>query len=379
LSWKIPLFDTEFDAAELDAVSDVIRSGWLTMGAQVQIFEERFAEFIGTRYAIAVSSGTAALHLANRALGIGPGDEVICTALTFVAGPNSVLYTGAVPVFADIEGEHNFSISPEDVAKRISPKTKAIQVVHYAGYPCDMDSIMTLARKHGLAVVEDCAHAPGARYKDRNVGAISDIGCFSLFSNKNMTTGEGGMVTTDDELFAKQMRSLRSHAMTTDSFARHHGDSFSYDVDDLGYNYRLDEIRAAFGLVQLKKLPEYNLRRRQIRTWYENSLSEIADITMPYRGANEEAAWHILPILLPNGHDKFAFMSQMKKRGIQTSVHYPPAHQFSFYRKLFSDKNISLPITEHVTQREVTLPFYTSMTEENVSYVCESVAASLKG
>ena len=225
--WEIPLFDIGFNEKEMIAVQKVLSSGWLTMGEQTEMFEREFADFINVKHAIAVSNCTAALHLANLALGIGENDEVLCPSLSFVAGSNSIVYTGAKPVFADITDLSDFNISPVDIEKKVSARTKAIQIVHYAGNPCDMDHIMEIARKHGLSVIEDCAHAPGSEYNGRKCGAIGDIGCFSFFSNKNMTTAEGGMITTNSDDLAKKIKLMRSHGMTAMTLDRHKGRAFS--------------------------------------------------------------------------------------------------------------------------------------------------------
>ena len=253
--WKIPLCEMSLGQRESEAIQKVLSSGWLTMGEITHEFEQRFAELVGVKHALAVSSCTAALHLANQVLGIGPGDEVICPALTFVATANAIVYVGARPVFADIESFDNFSISAEDIEAKITDKTKAILVVHYAGYPCDMDQITDVAKRYQLRIIEDCAHAPGASYHGKPCGSIGDLGCFSFFSTKNMTTAEGGMLTTNDEQLAERLRIMRSHGMTSLTLDRHKGHAFSYDVVELGYNYRMDEIRAALGLVQLGCIP----------------------------------------------------------------------------------------------------------------------------
>lgn len=375
--WKVPLFDTAFDEKEVEAAQRVIRSGWLTMGEVTQGFERRFAEFLSVKHAIAVSSCTAALHLANRALGIGQGDEVICPSLTFVAAANSIVYTGARPVFADIESLDNFSISLQDTEAKITQRTKAIQVVHYAGYPCNMDGIMDIAEGYRLRVIEDCAHAPAAEYKGRKCGGIGDIGCFSFFSNKNMTTGEGGMVTTNDDELAERLRLMPSHGMTSLTLDRHKGHAYSYDVIELGYNFRLDEIRSAIGLVQLEKLNDNNRRRQQIETWYRERLSSIPKIRVPYLNRVGIPTHHIFPLLLDGNVSRDEFMSGMRERGIQTSIHYPPIHLFEFYRRTFGFEKGHLPITEEVAGREVTLPLYPSMRGADVEYVCDSVAELL--
>lgn len=372
--WKVPLFDTAFDERESEAAHKVIASGWLTMGEITAEFERRFAEYMNVKHAVAVSSCSAGLHLANRALDIKTNDEVICPSLTFVAAANSIVCVGARPVFADIQSLEDFSIAPDDIESKITERTKAIQLVHYAGYPCDMDRIMDIARKHRLRVIEDSAHAPGAEYQGRKCGTIGDLGCFSFFSNKNMTTGEGGMVTTNDDELASRIRLLRSHGMTSVTLDRHKGHAFTYDVVEAGHNYRIDEIRAAIGLVQLDKLEDNNRRRRQVREWYGQRLTSIEGLEVPYLERVKESVHHILPLLLHAHVNREALMNGMKARGIQTSIHYPPTHLFDYYRRTFGTKPGSLPLTEKVADREITLPFYPSMSREDVDYVCDALA-----
>jgi len=263
LDWKIPLSDIKFDLEERSAVQEVLNSGWLTMGAVTQKFEQEFAKYTGTKHAFAVNNGTAALHLACIALELGPRDEVIVPSLTFVASANAIRYTGATPIFADITSENNLVISPEAIERLITERTRAIMVMHYAGYACDMPRIKALAKAHHLSVIEDAAHAVGSELNGRKLGTWGDAGCFSFFSNKNITTGEGGMVVTNDDAVAEQLRILRSHGMTTLTWDRHQGHAWTYDVVALGYNYRIDEIRSALGRVQLGRLEQNNSRRRE--------------------------------------------------------------------------------------------------------------------
>ena len=251
MEWKIPLSDIDLGAEDQAAVDKVLHSKWLTMGSVTQEFEQAFAVHVGVKYALAVTNATAALHVACIIAGLNPGDEAIVPSLTFVATANAVRYTGAVPVFADIAGENDLNISYKSIERAITKRTRAILVMHYGGYPCDMPSIMGLAREHNLIVIEDAAHAVGSDLQGRKMGTWGDMGCFSFFSNKNMTTGEGGMLVTDNEAYTHRAHLLRSHGMTTLTWDRHMGHAWSYDVVDLGYNYRIDEIRAALGMVQL--------------------------------------------------------------------------------------------------------------------------------
>ncbi len=376
--WKVPLFDIALDKKEIEAIHEVIHSGWLTMGEVTRNFEKKFAEFTGVKNAIAVSNGTAALHLANLALGIGNGDEVICPSFTFVAGANSIMHAGAQPVLTDITSYDNFNISPEDIESKITDKTRAVQVMHYAGYPCQMEHIMAIADKHGLKIIEDSAHAPGAEYNGKKCGAIGDIGCFSFFSNKNMTTAEGGMITTNNDELAEKIRLMRSHGMTTLTLDRHRGHAFSYNVMEPGFNYRIDEIRSAIGIVQLEKLQDANKRRRESSQIYRERLANISGVKVPFENSCGISSHHIFPILLDKEINRQGFMEFLKDKGIQTSIHYPPIHQFDFYRRTFSyDKNF-FPITEEVAKREVTLPLYPSMGDETVKYVCDTIVKFLQ-
>jgi dTDP-4-amino-4,6-dideoxygalactose transaminase len=375
MDWRIPLSDIDFDDAEALAVQDVIKSRWLTMGKVTQEFESSFADYSETKHAIAVTNATAALHLACLALGIGPGDEVIVPSLTFVATANAVRYVGATPVFADIIGPDNLNISPAAINLLITPRTRAIMVMHYAGYPCDMPAILSLAKQHGLFVIEDAAHAVGSELNGQKLGTLGDIGCFSFFSNKNMTTGEGGMLTTDKDDLAQKLSRLRSHGMTSLTWDRHKGHAWSYDVVDLGYNYRIDEIRAALGIAQLAKVEKNNECRRHLTQLYHSELQELASrVSIPFQNHEGKSSAHIMPILLPKGTEREQFMGSMKKQGIQTSFHYPPVHTFTAYH---SDTKWNLPVTEEVTSREVTLPLFPTMTAEDVDTVVSAVCASL--
>jgi dTDP-4-amino-4,6-dideoxygalactose transaminase len=383
MHWRIPLADLNYDEREEQAVLEIVRSRWLTMGAVTERFESEFARSLAPDgaqppYTLAVANGTVALHLACRALGIGPGDEVIVPALTFVATANAVLYTGAQVRFAEVTGAGDLNISPQEIERQITPRTRAIIVVHYGGFPCDMPAIMELANRYNLAVIEDAAHAPGAFLDGKALGTWGDIGCFSFFSNKNLSTGEGGMLVTHQEELADRLRVTRSHGMTSLTWDRHQGHAYTYDVVDLGYNYRIDEIRSALGLVQLEKLVQNNARRRAITHLYWDLL-EDGPFELPFQRTRRQPhvrpSFHIFPVLLPAGDGRLAFMEAMRARGVQTSVHYPPVHRFSYYRSRFP--GFSLPRTEALAAQEVTLPLYAGMAEEDVRYVVESARSAL--
>lgn len=377
MDWKIPLTDIDIGPEEEAVVLEVLRRGWLTMGSETSAFEEEFAQRVKAKFAIAVTNCTAALHLTCLALNLGPGDEVIVPSLSFVATANAVRYTGAAPIFADIQSELDLNISAEAIVSRLTPRTRAIIVMHYAGYACDMPAVMDIAQRFDLHVIEDAAHAPGATLESENLGTWGIAGCFSFFSNKNMTTGEGGMIVTDDEALAKKLRYLRSHGMTTVTWDRHKGHAWSYDVVATGYNYRIDEIRSAIGRVQLEKLDANNSRRKLLNEQYVALLQKNApEISIPFCEHKGESAYHIRPILLPEGTDRQGFMNMMKQSGIQTSIHYPPIHKFKNYQELA--KGSYLPITEGVSSREVTLPLYPQMNPDDVNLIVQTCVEALK-
>ncbi len=377
--WKVPLFDCNLGASEKAAVQSVLDSGWLTMGPITREFEERFADYIGVKNAVAVANGTAALHLSLLALGLGAGDEVICPSLTFSATSNAVIHAGATPVFADIESTKDFNISARTIEAKLSPQTKAIIVVHYAGYACDMGAINELARKHNVKVIEDAAHAPGAYRESLRCGAMGQVGCFSFYSNKNMTTGEGGMVTTQDETLAERIRLLRSHGMTTSTSDRHSGSARSYDVVALGLNYRIDEIRSALGICQLDQLDLRNAQRKSLDALYRDLLADVEEIEIPFEhnAAFEGSSCHVMSCILTADLGVTALRESLKESGIQSSHHYPAVHLLEWYRREFGYTSGMLPVTEEVSNTQVTLPLYPSMTEDMVYEVVDAVKATL--
>ncbi len=403
MNWTVPLSDLDYGPEEDQAVLDVLHSKWLTMGAVAQAFEAEFAALHAPQtgaiapgaygsalppgfdlQAVAVSNATQALHLACLALGVGPGDEVIVPSLTFVATANAVLYTGAQVRFADVISPAELTIDPAEIDRLYTPRTKAVIVMHYAGYPCRMAEIVAKAKKYGLAVIEDAAHAPAAWLDGRALGTWGDIGCFSFFSNKNLATGEGGMLLTGRPELAEKLRLLRSHGMTSLTWDRHNGHASSYDVVELGHNDRIDELRAALGRVQLAKLERNNARRGLITSQYWQALA-TTPLELPFRASvlaqarlnNPRAyrpAYHLFPLLLPLGLERERFVGRLKAAGVQTSLHYPPIHTFSYYRKHMP--RISLPRTEVAAAREVTLPLFPTMCREQVEHVVEAVLAA---
>ncbi len=378
--WQVPLFEPDFGAAELDAVQAPIREGWLATGPYTEKLEKALCALTGAGQAVAVSNCTAALHLSLLACDIGPGDEVLCPALTFVATANAIRYVGATPVFCDCVGPRNLNIDPEDIRARITPRTRAIMVVHYAGYPADLPRIAALARDCNLLVIEDCAHALFSRLHGRVCGTWGRCGCFSFFSNKNATCGEGGAILTDDPDLAARLKRLRSHGMTSMTLDRHLGRAYSYDVVDLGYNYRLEEIRSSLLLAQLARLDDFLAARRRHVEVYTELLDgmglDLPDFDWPRLSrAGDGVSHHILPILLPVSADRIRIMTRLRERGIQSSIHYPPVHQFSSFRNMGAET--SLPRTEQLAARELTLPLYPSMSEKQVRYVCRELGDAL--
>lgn len=372
---EIPLFDLNYGQEEIEAVTRVIESRWISMGPECAKLEERFAHMLGAKYAVAVTNCTAALHLACVALGIGSGDEVICPSLTFAATVNCIKYVGATPVFCDITSVEDFGINAEMIESLITSNTKAIIPMHFAGYPCNMDELMRIAQKHQLYVIEDACHGPLSEYNGKKLGTIGNVGCFSFFSNKNISTGEGGMVVTNDENIYNKLKLLRSHGMTTMSFERAKGHATSYDIVDVGFNYRMDDIRAALANAQLNKLQLDLEKRKQVRSWYEDELHDSEKVIVPYLKNKEFVSNYIFPIVLKCScrQERDIVREKLQQAGIQTSVHYPAVHRFAAYKML----DTQLPITDYVTDCEITLPMYSALTRSDVNYICDELRKAL--
>jgi dTDP-4-amino-4,6-dideoxygalactose transaminase len=371
MQWRVPLADLDYGEEEIQAVTEVLQSKWLTMGEVTQRFETEFARMCGAKHAIAVSNATEALHLACLALDIGPGDEVIVPSLSFVATANTVLYCGAKVRFADILSPNELTIDPNAIKQAINENTKAIIVMHYAGFPCRMKEILDVAGEYDLPIIEDAAHAAGSFWGGKALGCLGDIGCFSFFSNKNLSTGEGGMLVCERDDIAEKVRLLRSHGMTSLTYDRHQGHAFSYDVLETGYNYRIDEIRSALGSVQLEKLEKNNKKRGEITQTYWEAFRNNG-IGLPFSHLKQEQfSYHIFPIMLSSEVNRNEFMIALREVGIQTSIHYRPIHTFTNYKDRYT--GTWLPITDYVGSREVTLPLFPTMTEEQQAYVIENV------
>jgi len=358
---------------EIEAVAATMRSGWLTMGPRTQAFEEEFAAHLGVRHAIALSSGTAALHLAYLAAGVGPGDEVIVPAVTFVASAAAVRYCGGRPVLAEVRGAHDLGIDPDDVQARITPRTKAVCAVHYAGYAADVARLREICSKHGLALVEDAAHAPSATPagSDRKLGGWGLAGAFSFFSNKVLSCGEGGLLATDEDSVAELARGLRSHAMTSGSWDRHRGHAAGYDVVGLGYNYRIDEPRAALLSARLPGLEDDIARRRRLVHRYRERLCDVPGVSVPYEDrAVDCSSCYVMPVTLERAELRKPLRTFMlDERHVQTSVLYPAISEFSEYAA-----SGGLERSELVGRSQLTLPLYPHLSESDQDRVVAALA-----
>ncbi len=356
---------------EKAALSDVVDSGWITMGGRVRAFEEAFAEQHAADDAVAVSSCTAALHLLLEALGIGPGDEVLVPSLTFVATANCVLYAGATPIFVDIESLETPLMSIEDAAAKCTQRTRAIILMHYAGYTAQLSEWRDFARQRGLFLIEDAAHAVGAK----DVGRFSDGAAFSFYGNKNITTAEGGVVLAQSSEVLDRVRQMRGHGMTSGTVQRLTSRTPNYDVTMLGYNYRMDELRAAIGLAQLRRLAAWNAKRKTLTELYRVLLDEhcpAADVPFSRNAASSN---HIMPVVLPESAERQNVVAHLRDAGIQTTIHYPPVHELSFYRSRLQSAH--LPKTEEFARRELTLPLHPKMESLQVEAVVAALSSAL--
>lgn len=367
----IPYGKQTIEQDDIQAVVDVLKSDFLTTGPKIAEFEQTVADYVGAKYAVAISNGTSALHAACFAAGIGPGDEVITTPLTFAASANCVLYCGGTPVFADVDPK-TYNIDPEDIRRKITDRTKAIIAVHLAGQPCDMDAIHSIAREHGLIVIEDGAHALGSVYKGKKVGSMSDMTTFSFHPVKPITTGEGGMIVTDNEDFYKKMVLFRSHGITRDDsmMTRNDGPWF-YQQFDLGYNYRITDIQCALGCSQMKKLDRFLARRKEIVARYNEAFADCDNIITPYQLSDTESGWHLYIVQVKNC-DRRQVFENMREKGIGVNVHYIPVYMHPYYQE-HGYENVHCANAEEIYSHIISLPLYPRLTSEQQDYVIDTL------
>lgn len=373
--WKVPLADVVVPEEDIAVVADVLRSGWLSMGPETEAFESAFAEYTGVRHAFAVANGTAALHLLTLAAGLGRGDEVVVPSMTFVATVNAIAYTGATPVFADICGLEEPWLSADAAEAAITARTKAIMTMSYGGHPGETLALRDVADRHGLVLLEDTAHGLGSRIGGRHLGTIGAGGAFSFFSNKNLAVGEGGMVTVADDEAAARIRLLRSHGMTTLTWDRHRGHAAGYDVVALGFNYRIDEPRAALGRARLARLDAENAARGELDARYRELLAGIDGVTPALAPVDDAIlAHHLFTVVLAEEIDRDAVRARLAEQRIQTSLHYPAAHRFSIYA---AEPLADLPLTDAYAARAMTLPLFATMTHDQQDAVVAALRSAL--
>ena len=368
------------DDEDIAAVLEVLQSDWLTTGPKVGEFEQAFARFVGAQEAVAVSNGTAALHAAMYALGIGPGDEVVVTPMTFAASANCVIYQGGTPVFADVD-PGTLLLDPETAESKITHRTKAIVAVDFAGQPCDYDALSNIARRHGLALVDDACHAIGGSYKERPVGTLADLNTFSLHPVKHITAGEGGVITTDDEEFARRMRVFRNHGITTDHRQRNEQGSWFYEMVDLGYNYRLTDIQCALALSQLKKLPQWVMRRQDIARQYDEAFADVPGITPLKVQHYVSHAYHLYVVRIDSEHlasNRAGIFTALREQGIGVNVHYIPVHLHPLYQERLGTRPGQCPVAEAAYQEMLSLPIFPKMTDGDVKRVVRSIKSVLQ-
>jgi|CXWL01.1.fsa_nt_gi dTDP-4-amino-4,6-dideoxygalactose transaminase len=372
----------DISEAEIDAVVDVLRSGWLAPGSRVRAFEEDFAALAGTKHAIALDSATAGMHLALIGLGIGPGDEVITTPTTFAASVNVIIHAGATPVLADVRLD-DYCLDPEAIARAITPRTKAILPVHHGGSACRMDEIIAIARQHNLRIVEDAAHGMGTSIGGRHIGGFGDATVFSFYPTKNVTSGRGGMLTTDNDDLAERCRLLALHGMSNDAWDRYTArGSWAYQVLAAGYNYTMSDFQAALGHAQFRRLDEFQRRRTEIASEFNRRFSQLPELVLPIEREGSTHAWHLYvvrlrPERLTINRDKFII--EMKERGIGTSVHFIPIHHHPYYRETYGWAPGDFPAADEAFETMVSLPLYTRMTDSAVDRVVNAVEEIVRG
>lgn len=371
----LPYGRQSIDDADMQAVVDVLRSDWLTTGPKVGEFEEAFAARVGVGHAVSFSSGTAALHAAAFAAGLTTGDEAITTPMTFAATANCVLYQGATPVFADVCSD-TLNIDPEQIAKKISSRTRAILPVAYAGHPADLDVIQRIASEHRLIVIEDACHALGAQYRGRATGSVADMTVFSFHPVKHITTGEGGMVTTNNAQFAETLRRFRNHGISSDACQRQSAGQWHYEMVLLGFNYRLSDIGCALGIEQLKKLDANLARRREIAALYAAEFREFPEVIPPATRPDVDPAWHLYPIRLDLAKltaDRAQIFRALRAENVGVGVHYIPVHRHPYYVEKFGHRGGEYPVAEDAYERLISLPMFSAMTNQDVSDVIRAV------
>jgi len=377
----IPFFLPEIGKEEKKEILTVLESGWITTGPNTNQFEKEFAKYIGCNHSIAVNSGTAALHLALDAIGLKQEDEVIIPTMTFAATAEAVIYFKAKPLFVDCE-EDTLLIDVSKIEEKINKKTKAIIPVHYAGQSCDMDKIIRIAQDFNLKVIEDAAHSLPTKYKDRMIGTVGDITCFSFYATKTITTGEGGMACTENDEFAERMKIMSLHGISKDAWKRYSAEgSWYYEIIEAGYKYNMTDIAAALGLAQLKKSDEFYRKRAEIASKYTQAFKDVLEIETPIVREYGTHAWHLYVIQLNLEMLKISraqFIEKMKDNGIGCSVHFIPLHLHPFYRKTFGYKPEDLPVATYVYEKIVSLPIYPKMSDEDVNYVIETVIKIIK-
>ena len=373
---RIPFFKPSIDDSDIEAVTTSLRSGWLTTGPNVKELERELAEYCGAKYVNAVNSATAALHLALRAWDIGPGDEVIAPVYTFSATANVVIHTGATPVLVDVR-ELDANIDPEAIERAITPRTKVIIPVDFAGEPCQMDAILDIAERHSLRVLTDAAHSVGSNYRDRRVGSMGDATAFSFYATKNMTTGEGGALATNDQALSERVRVLTMHGITKDGWNRYTaGGTWRYDIAEFGFKDNLTDLAAALGRRQLKRLDEFNDRRARVVQRYFANLRDEEHVILPGFDEANHRAWHLFMVRIKNEQSPVQrddVITELAARGIQTSVHFIPLHYFTAYQKLERWQNGDFPVAERIFEGAISLPLFPDMTDGQVDEVCHAL------
>jgi len=371
----LPGAQQDVDEDDIRAVVTVLRSQWLTTGPNVETFEEAVAQFVGARYAVAVSNGTAALHAVLSALDVGPGDEVIVPPLTFVATANAVLFMDATPVFADVSPD-TLLLDPAQVEAKLTSNTKAVIAVDYAGQPCEYDALRQICERHGVALVADACHALGAQYKRKRVGTLADLTVFSFHPVKHITTGEGGMVVTNREDLATRVRRFRNHGITTDHRQRAAQRTWQYEMETLGYNYRLTDLQCALGTRQLQKLPQWLTRRQEIAALYDESFARVDGVTPLRRLGNRSHAYHLYVVQLDDSAlqtGRATIFSALQAEGIGVNVHYMPVHLHPYYQQRFGYRRGEYPVAEEAYTRLLSLPLFPGMSNHDVADVVRAV------